>query len=287
MENFKNDLSYSIQALRVKALFYGKRAMVYVEGEDDLNFWEPYFDKSIFQIEDVGGSSNLNQYIEKLENGENSFIVACDSDYTVFKNNKYFSNLIVTTYGHSIENMMYCPYKLNELIKKISKSLTDSTELIELWYDKFVKTAHPLLLREICNAIYKPKEDKIQVFGNNCARFCKLNPCFELDENKIADFCNKNKEYFSDEVLMKIEKTISKDGRDERQLIKGHFLTYAVNHLVTYISAVNSYGKKKPLSNDILYALTIHCEECKKDQCVEKQHILNSVSLAVMNVEIL
>lgn len=286
MENSMNDLSYSIEALRVKAFFYGKKAMVYVEGEDDLNFWEPYFDKDVFQIESVGGSSNLNSYIEKLEKGEKSFIVACDSDYTAFKNNKFASNLIVTTYGHSIENMMYCPYKLNEIVKKLSKSLKDSTELIESWYDKFVKTAHPLLLREICNTIYKPKEDKIQVFGNNCARFCKLNPCFELDEKKIAVFCNENKEYFSDEILIKIEEAILKDGREERHLIKGHFLTYAVSHLVTNISAAaNSYGKKQPLSNNILYALTINCEECsRKNQCKEKQHIFNGVSKAVISV---
>ena len=53
---------------------------------------------------------------------------------------------------------MYCPSNLNAAVRKLSKSLKESTVTIESWYEKFVFTAHPLLLREICNLIYSPSQ---------------------------------------------------------------------------------------------------------------------------------
>ena len=48
-----NTLVYSESALRVKAAFYNKKAMVYVEGTDDIIFWEQFFDKNVYKVEDV------------------------------------------------------------------------------------------------------------------------------------------------------------------------------------------------------------------------------------------
>ena len=63
METSTEALSYSLDALRVKALFYNKKAMVYVEGPEDINFWDPYFDRDVFEIESVNGCENLKPYI--------------------------------------------------------------------------------------------------------------------------------------------------------------------------------------------------------------------------------
>ena len=66
MTDAKNELRYSQAGLKVKARFYNRKAMVYVEGPEDLNFWSPYFDNSIFKIESVGGCKNLASYINDL-----------------------------------------------------------------------------------------------------------------------------------------------------------------------------------------------------------------------------
>lgn len=42
-----NTLVYSESALRVKAAFYNKKAMVYVEGTDDIIFWEQFSKKKV------------------------------------------------------------------------------------------------------------------------------------------------------------------------------------------------------------------------------------------------
>lgn len=280
----KKEISYSIDALRVKARFYGKKAMVYVEGPEDINFWDPYFERDVFEIESVNGCQNLVPYITLLETGEKSFIVACDSDYNWYKKQDYESPLIVTTYGHSIENMMYCPYNINEIVRKLSKTNVDSIDKINEWYKNFVKSAHPLLLREILNQIYKPQEDKPKVFGNSSARFCKENKCYELDDLKINSYCEKIKKSYPQEELNNIESLITKDPREERQLIKGHFYTDAIQKYIEYLSKNLSNSKNIKIPNAALYALFVHCTQCKQQNCKEKEHLQNVVEKAKLQI---
>lgn len=283
----EEELSYSIEALRVKAMFYGKKAMVYVEGDDDLNFWDAYFDRGVFELESVNGSKNLKPYIDKLEQGEKSFIVACDADYSSFVGRTYTSPLIVTTYGHSIENTMYCPHNLNETIKRLSRSTSDSIMFVEGWYDKFVASAHPLLVREITNLSYNPNAPKITVFGDTCAAFCKQKPCYELDDKKISKFCKDNEAYFPEDELSKTESAIIADAREERYLIKGHFYTEAISRFLTYQSAsVNSAIKAPKASHGLLYALTVHCGKCHKESCREKAFLEASVADAIISLQL-
>lgn len=288
METTTEVLSYSLDALRVKALFYDKKAMVYVEGPDDINFWNPYFDRDVFEIESVNGCENLKPYIEKLENGEKSFIVACDADYDTFKGTATSSPLVVHTYGHSIENTMYCPHNLNEIVRVLSKSKADSITDIQNWYQKFVSSAHPLLLREITNLTYNPREDKPVVFGDTCANYCNATaPCYELDDARIKKFCDENERYYPTEELERVEAEIQRDGREERFLIKGHFLTDGVRRYVNFLSKnAHPTGSKINISNNELYALSVHCSDCRIKDCEEHKYIIMLVANAITHLEV-
>lgn len=282
-----DSISYSLEALRVKAKFYGKKAMIYVEGRDDINFWDQFFDRNVFELESVGGFSNLKSYIEKLEKNEKSFIVACDSDYSYFTKSEYSSALIVTTYGHSIENMMYCPFNLSEVVRKLSKSSVESVSTIEKWFDTFIQSAHPLLLREIINVTYRSQENKVEIFGRTCAPFCKNNPDYELDDSKIAKFCKDNESYFPEDELERIDRDVQRNGRGERYLIKGHFLTEGIRRLIIYLASKNSLsGRRVRLSQDELYALTVHCPRCGQIHCCEKEFLMSHVEAAIKELRI-
>lgn len=279
-------ISYSIEALRVKARFFGKKAMVYVEGPEDINFWDPYFDREVFEIECVNGCHNLDKYIQRLEDGEKSYIVACDSDYNKYKGVKYSSPMVVETYGHSIENMMYCPHNVKELVRKLSTSKADTLDAINDWYTTFVNSAHPLLVREITNLLYNPKDDKPAVFGNGSARFCKQKKCYELDDDKIKNFCEKNKAYYPSEELDKVEAALSKDKREERHLIKGHFYTDAIRVLISVLSMHNSPSQKKiKIADTNLYSMLVHCGHCQSEECKEKAYLHSEVNTAISNLQ--
>lgn len=280
METNRN-LFYSGEALKAKSIFYGKKAMVYVEGCEDVNFWDPYFERDYFEIESVNGCQNLVSYIKKLEAGETSFIVACDADYNCYGAPTYTSSLIVTTYGHSIENMMYCPYNINEVVRRLSATTNDSVEKIKEWYKTFVKSAHPLLLREISNQTSIANDNKPKIFGKESAYFCKKDKSYELDDQTINSYCEDNKKYYPQEVLDKAETAIKEDPREERQLIQGHFYTHAVRQFITHLCKNISHSRKNiNVSNSALYAMFVHCGLCQQKHCKEKEYLETKVSQA-------
>ena len=56
-----NSLEYSLDALDAKGLFYNKSLTVYVEGNDDVLFWDYLFKiaEVSAHIEDVGGDKEI------------------------------------------------------------------------------------------------------------------------------------------------------------------------------------------------------------------------------------
>ena len=193
METSTEALSYSLDALRVKALFYNKKAMVYVEGPEDINFWDPYFDSDVFEIESVNGCQNL-----------------------------------------------------------------------------------------------KPHEDKPVVFGDTCANYCNTTaPCYELDDARIKKFCDDNERFYPNEELERVETEIQKDGRDERFLIKGHFLTDGVRRFINFLSKnAHPTGSKSNISSNELYALCVHCSNCRIKDCEENKYIIMLVTNAIIHLEV-
>lgn len=160
-----NTLVYSESALRVKAAFYNKKAMVYVEGTDDIIFWEQFFDKNVYKVEDVGGCGNFKSYIQRLNNGEKSFIIAGDLDYSLYMPSTCNSSLYITTYSHSIENVMYCPHNINHAVQRLARdSRIDSINEIESFYDRFVSNVDKLLILDVANNIFNKG---VKIFGDS------------------------------------------------------------------------------------------------------------------------
>lgn len=116
--NDVEEFSLSVKAQNVQAQFYGKKAVVYVEGGDDVIFWSSYFDVNQCELIQVNGSNNINKKIDSILHEGLLCIVACDSDYSYYDGNHIEHPLIVRTLSHSIECIMYCPININECIKK-------------------------------------------------------------------------------------------------------------------------------------------------------------------------
>ena len=73
------DLTYSADAHNVLSKFYNADKMVYVEGDDDVLFWEFIFNKfSNFKVkvQGVGGKPELEKYIKRICDGEINSIAA-------------------------------------------------------------------------------------------------------------------------------------------------------------------------------------------------------------------
>lgn len=75
MSNFDDgQLFHSNRAINVTHQFYDKKFMLYVEGDDDVVFWDEHFRKympvEFYEIEQVHGKENLGRYIEGIKTGK-------------------------------------------------------------------------------------------------------------------------------------------------------------------------------------------------------------------------
>ena len=269
-----NTLPYSESALRVKAAFYNKKAMVYVEGADDIIFWEQFFDKNVYKVEDVGGCGNFKTFIHRLNNGEKSFVVAGDLDYSLYKQPLCTSKLYVTTYSHSIENIMYCPHNINHAVQRLARdSRIDSIADIESFYERFISGVEKLLILDIANNIY---DKKIQILGDTCYRFLDQNNLPEIDLSKVDSFYNTNVGVFKEQEILNVEAILRSDQRPKRLLVKGHFLTEAIRLWIN--KRVPAVSHKNPqLNSDALYEALVTCHDICVPICKERTYIFDQI----------
>ncbi|MBF4307409.1 DUF4435 domain-containing protein, partial [Vibrio anguillarum] len=131
------------EANNIVHLFYGADVMVYVEGEDDVPFWEVIFNCLVeyrVEIQEVGGSKELAKYIDELELGKLQGIIACDSDFEILKGSLCNPN-IIRTYGYAIENSLICPSTILKVIKSVGKIPTKNMPIkeLEIWLNCFIQ----------------------------------------------------------------------------------------------------------------------------------------------------
>lgn len=269
-----NTLSYSESGLRVKAAFYNKKAMVYVEGTDDIIFWEQFFDKQVYKVEDVGGCGNFKSYIQRLNNGEKSFVVAGDLDYSTYKSPICTSKLYVTTYCHSIENMMYCPHHINHAVQRLARdSRIDSIGEIEDFYNRFIAGVENLLILDAANNIYNKG---VSILGDSCYRFLDKDNLPEIDSTLVNNFYNSKVGQFEMHEINAVKTILQTEPRPKRLLIKGHFLTEAIRIWIN--KRVPAVSNKNPqLNGDALYETLVTCHDICDPICKERKHILDQI----------
>lgn len=254
---FMSNLEYSVEAAEAKGLFYNKNFTVYVEGEDDVMFWNKLFGVAEVDahIEEVGGNEEIRKKVGEILDNNASFIVACDSDHSDFIDPKIEHSQIIKTYGYSIENSMFTTKNLEDAIQKLGKSPKAVRNEIETWAEEFSNGLHDLIVYDVANHIY---DKGIQVFGNNCQRFLKSGTSKEICSDSISAFIDSIKEGFTNEEIDNVKNLIGSTKKDLWFHLKGHFVTHGVINLIQYF-VKNWTGSKCNLPFDSLYALTIDC----------------------------
>lgn len=271
------DFSFSIKAQNVEAQFYNKKAIVYVEGDDDLNFWDQYFDKADFEIKKLDGCKNLEKKISDIENNGLKCIVACDSDYRSFEESFKEHPLVVRTLSHSIECVMYCPTNIAECIKKLSRTFLDKTDDIRSCFEQFGNDTKELIAYDIANHIHQLG---VKVAGDSCKRFLKSDKSTSISLEQISAYLSTIKQAFNGIDIDCIIQKIENDSRNMRQITKGHFQTsFVVNMIKSFVKQIS--GSSITLPEDVLYALLVNCTPTCCQKCAEKETIKRKIETAL------
>lgn len=230
-----NNLEHSFEGISVLNQFNETCVMLYVEGDDDIPFWNHLFRKyaprKFCEIEQTHGKEGLDQYKEGIRNGSlHNVMVACDSDYSCVSANTTESHpLIITTYGHSIENSMFCKPMLADYISRLSTSSDDNQEEVEHWISVIENDAYKLLLIDILNDI-KPD-------GHSCKCLTLGFPRFSdgkgnLRQTEIDKIIDEATKVYSSKDFENAETKLKSLSKPRFKVLQGHFIEGAVNEFI-------------------------------------------------------
>lgn len=249
------DLEYSTDALNAKSAFYRAKAIVYVEGDDDVLFWEELFSKVpefSAVIESVGGSGELDKYIAQIENGKLDAIAARDADFLRFQGMVANTSRVIYTFGYSMENSLYTSEVIHHIARSWCKSPSLTNAQCTKWLNELGTAFAPLIALDIANSV---SDAGASVLADNCTRYMtgqsSAIPCSVRIGTHVADVEPR----IPKQAVASAKKAVLSSKTGSIDNLRGHLLATAV--LKFLLQTAKSLGKKINVSMDALYAAAI------------------------------
>lgn len=250
-----SELLYSDDALNVRNAFLRVKTLVYVEGDDDVLFWEEIFSHvphASIEIEAAGGSDQIDVYIEKIAAGQLQAIAARDADFLPHLGKTKNDPRVIYTYGYAIENSLYtadCLANLTKLWCKTNKIL--ASECAD-WLNDLVTHVRLLVHLDLANRI---ADAGAATIPDNCTRLMTGQASCVPCATKIGVHISSASAKVPPAELSVASTKIGTQPDDLLKWVRGHFLASAALKFV--LSKAKSLGRKIDLSADSLYAAAI------------------------------
>ncbi|RJS02521.1 DUF4435 domain-containing protein [Xanthomonas sp. CFBP 7698] len=272
------ELSYSDDAINIKNSFYKVNAIAYVEGDDDLMFWDEIFSrvpKFKVEIEQLGSCSALDEMIEKIESGSINAIAARDSDYLKAQGKLSLSPRVLYTHGYSIENSLISEASVIYALRSLCRDPKISVDVVKEWMAELQSNLRELTILDLAASISKTY---VSVLGDNSSRFTTSSSSHVICVKKCAQVATVAASKIPEHELSKAVSIINNFTVIE--IIRGHFLLSNLQKFIVKIGA--KLNKKISLSYDSLYSvLLLFFARKLDDKSSREADYVNSAKLAV------
>lgn len=246
-------LSHSDAAVDILSAFYGVKHVIYVEGPDDEAFWSHVITHTgleSFKIKVAGGSAEIDKYTQAIINSDSDIVVCRDQDYLGFTADILLHPRIIYTYGHSIENSLYCANAIASLIADYCRTAVTDVADVEIWQSRLELEFNDILVYDVAKYLFKPGIGTI--LSDNCIQFLKGGRSADADPVKLSNYIQFKKNLFSQEQIEEARLKVSQDKRNVWFKIRGHFLTHAVMKHIKH-SVHRGCKKDITMSHDNLF----------------------------------
>ncbi|MDY0207130.1 MAG: DUF4435 domain-containing protein [Pseudomonas sp.] len=246
--------NYSVDAENITNLFYDKDFILYVEGDDDIPFWNSVFNlysDFTFEIISLNGSEEIDEKIRLIMSNGLDVLVARDKDYKDIEGSLVCHDKVVYTYGYSIENSLYSKLVLKDVLFKLSKGRSRRSEDMDSdsWYEDFVSSTRQLVTIDASSHL---SGAGIRVMGDNCSQFVMSKKIPIINNDKLIDyFSSINVQDIDPHYIEIVSDKINELGYPLYRHIRGHFLKTAIQAYIAYV--MKRLDVRASVSYDLLY----------------------------------
>ena len=280
-----SDFRFSNAAENARHRFFNKQFTVYVEGQDDILFWEQYFQFLGFDpvIQDTGGSNELNKYIDRIIDENLNVIVAKDKDLCPYVIRHRNHDRVILTYGYSIENSLACAERVSRFVKHCSRSQFSAHSLYLNWRSQINSFFKEILIAFI---VHESRNSGVKVLDGTMAQFIASQHTYHFDLEKIEKKKSILSSSIPDADRIEVGKNVEEDAKDVFMLLKGHYLQPCFLRFLGVIVKVVRSSLRKP-SWDHYYDCTIdYCLSCaKQSECSDFRHLVTMIESAVQTLK--
>ena len=288
-----NTLTWGSDALSVKHMFFNKKFMIYVEGKEDVPFWDHRFSLlnfEQFEIQPVSqeekssgsGQKELLKLMHKITKGEiKNTVIASDKDYGDFLIDHIIDcKQIVYTPGYSFENSMFCENGLNAFIKlRLRDNSIDEVKFLHEWFDSELKKLIPIIALDILNEKHQ-KGIKIIPNGQYLFVFKNNGKSHMVSEDRVNTVFQKYINFFELNEVNELIEMLKK--KDLKYIIRGHALSGIVRNVLEHCIAKHK-GDKSISNNEVLEHFVQRCQ--MRCNCKDTQYFQSSIMEAVLAIQ--
>jgi uncharacterized protein DUF4435 len=245
-------LEYSDEAINTLNTFHRADWVVYVEGDDDVLFWDGVFRKigeAKIHVEDVGGREEVEKYAERVRSGRLNVIVAMDADYSLVLGHVEQSKRVIYTFGYSIENTIYSEKTITHIARTWCKDPKFDRATTAAWLESVAASLHRVLVLDLAN---ESEGTGIRVLGDNCTHLMKSKRSCQVSPDIVANHCDSIERQISAPAIESARALLDDCGRGVLAILRGHFLASAIVKFVT--SQMRSRRRNHGIGYDALYA---------------------------------
>jgi hypothetical protein len=263
-------LQYSPAALDTLTRFHAADFVVYVEGQDDVLFWEAMFahhgiTDATFKV--AGGAPELDKYADAVVGLGVNVVIARDSDFAEFAEGYGLHPRVLYTFGYSIENAMCTSTAVARTLSAVSRTNGNFVEEVERWLDQLAEALRPLVVLDLANRV---GELGVSVPLDNLQRFL-VKGGVNVAHAEIERVRAQIEPLFGQDQVDAFEEALRNSGKPLRQHVRGHGLLSAA---AAYLrrAATGRLGRSVSLSGDAVFGLLItHCTDCLAERA-ESDH---------------
>ncbi len=249
------DLIYSPGALDTLPQFHRIALVIYVEGEDDVPFWNKLLEDCGFAgylLKIAGGAPTLDKYARAIVEADASICVCRDLDFLDLAQASLTHPRVLYTYGYSIENTLCNADTLSLATRALLKTVEDMRPAFEAWATELEEAIKPLIVLDVA---FRLKALGITVPLNNVHMYTGGQGKHLPMQAKVKEQCEALCAHLASED---IEDAASKLDRSQKRLahhVRGHFLLSCALAMIS--QDIRKKKASRNLPTDTFFALLL------------------------------